>query len=553
MGRVSRFRTALIVAPLLLCLACRERPLPPVTASAVDDAKPQDGGTIVRRLDADVSTLNPLLITTKYDHYISRYLFDPLLQYDSQLEVAPGLAEKWEVSPDGKEYTFHLNPAARFSDGTPVRASDVLFTLKKLVDPTTEAVQFAGQFEQADLAKTRVIDDRTIVIAFKETLAAQIIWFFNLRVLPEHVYGTGDFKTAFDRQIVGTGPYKLTRRTARQEVLLERRDDYWGPRPHLQKILFKVITDDSVAWNALKRGDIDEMQVPSEIWIRESLRPELKKYLDFRRFYSLNYNFVPWNLKDPLLGDKRVRRALAMCIDLESVVKNLYHGTARAMSGPFTPDQWAYNPDVPVIKYDPQEAKRILNSLGWLDTDGDGWLDKNKKPFRFEMVVVAGNIASGPFSQLFQAELKNIGVDMQISAIDGNSFMERVLGGNFQAAILNWDLDPDPDPYSLFYSSQVPPRGYNFIGFSSPKADQLISAGHRELDRAKRVAIYRELHALLADEQPYTWTIQVSQKWAINKRVRGVKESKGWGLFLWNPGETDWWIPANQRTHDGPG
>jgi peptide/nickel transport system substrate-binding protein len=545
-------RKALVFLLLFVCLSCRERALPPEAATAIDDAKPQAGGTIVRRLDADIATLNPLQIVTKYDHYVLRYLYDPLLEYDANLDVAPGLAEKWEVSPDGREYTFHLDPKARFSDGTAVTAADVLFTLKKIIDPTSEAVQYAGMFDRLDLKKTRVVDDRTIVVAFTEALAPQVTWFFNVRVLPEHVYGTGNFKTAFDTKIVGTGPYKLARRTPGQEILLERRDDYWGTKPFLEKILFKVITDDATAWNALKRGDIDEMQVPSEIWVRESVRPELKKYIDFRRFYTLNYNFVPWNLRDPLLADKRVRRALAMCIDLESVVKNLYRGTARAMSGPFTPDQWSYNPEVPVIKYDPQEAKRILNSLGWLDTDGDGWLDKNKKPFRFEMVIVAGNIASGPFAQLFQAELKNIGVDMKLSQLDGNTFMERVLGRNFQAAVLNWDLDPDPDPYALFHSSQMPPRGYNFIGYSNPQADKLIEAGHREIDRGKRTAIYRELHALLADEQPYTWTTQVSVKWALNKRVRNAKESKGWGLFLWHPGELDWWIPAEQRTHDRP-
>jgi len=543
-------RKAAAVLLLVVCLACRERQLPPVSATAPDESKPQAGGTVVRRLDADVSTLNPVLITTKYDHYIARYLFEPLLQYDSTLEVAPGLAEKWEIAPDGKAYTFHLDPKAHFSDGTPVRAADVLFTLKKIIDPASEAVQIAGQFDRLDLAKTRIVDDRTIVIAFTEALAPQLSWFFSVRVIPEHVYAAGDFKTAFDRQIVGTGPYKLVRRVPGQEILLERRDDYWGTKPYLQRILFKLITDDATAWNAVKRGDVDETQVPSEIWARESGRPELKKYLEFRRFYTLNYNFVPWNLRDPLLSDKRVRRALAMCIDLESVVKNLYRGTARAMSGPFTPDQWAYNPDVPVIKYDPQEAKRILNSLGWLDTDGDGWLDKNKKPFRFEMIIVAGNIASGPFSQLFQAELKNIGVDMKISQLDGNTFMERILGSNFQAAVLNWELDPDPDPYALFHSSQMPPRGYNFIGYSNPAADKLIEAGHREVDRSKRVAIYRQLHALLADEQPYTWTIQVSVKWALNKRLHNVKESKGWGLFLWTPAELDWWIPADARTHD---
>lgn len=522
----------------------------PAAPRAEDENKPQDGGTVVRCLPADISTLNPVMATTKYDHYVLFYLFTPLLHYDSSLEVMPGLAEKWEISSDGKDYTFHLNPKATFTDGTPVRASDVLFTLRKIIDPTSESLQFSSMFEQADLKRTRIVDDHTIVISFKEVLAPQLSFFNNLRVIPEHVYGKGDFKTAFNEVAVGSGPYRLVRRLPGQEILLERRPDYWGPKPYLQNVLFKVITDEATSWNALKRGDIDETIIRADVWTNESTRPELKRYIDFHRFYMLSYNFIPWNEHDPLFTDKRVRRALAMCLDLESIVKNLYHGTARAMTGPFTPDQWAYNPDVPAIQYNPQEAKRILNSLGWLDTDGDGILDKNHKPLRFEMLIVSGNPISISTAQLFQAELKNIGVDMKLATLDGNTFMGRVLGGNFQAAILNWDLDPDPDPYALFHSSQVPPRGYNFVFYSNPQADKLIDDGRHQIDRAKRVADYRQLHALLADEQPYTWTVQVSVKWAVNKRIRNVKESKGWGLYNWYPGELDWWIPQNLRTHD---
>jgi peptide/nickel transport system substrate-binding protein len=548
---VSRFRAALFLL-LLLCLGCRQERPAPAAVAPVDDNKPQDGGTIVRRLEADVNTLNPILFTTTYDHQVGFYLFEPLVQFNAALDPTPGLATKWDISADGKEYTFHISPKATFSDGTPVRASDVLFSLKKIIDPASEAVQIAGWFDQLDLKKTRIVDDHTIIIAFKEVLAPQLGWFYGLRVIPEHVYGSvKDFKTAFDNVLVGTGPYRLLRRVPGQEIVLERRADYWGPiKPYLQTIIFKVIADDHTAWNALKRGDIDETLIKSDVWENERNRPELKKYIDFRRFYTLNYNYLPWNEHDPLFADKRVRHALAQCIDLESIVKNLYHGTARAMNGPFTPDQWAYNPDVPVIQYDPAAAKSTLNALGWLDTDGDGVLDKNHKPFRFEMLMPAGSNISEQTSELIQAELKNIGVDMKIVPLDGTTFMGRVMGGNFQAATLGWELDPDPDPYNIFYSSQTPPHGYNFVFYSNPQADKLIEAGHRELDRSKRIVIYRQLHALLEDEQPYTWTVQGSSKWALNKHVRGVQESKGWGLYNWYPGSLTWWIPRDQRTHD---
>ena len=540
------------LAALLLVVACRnERPLPPV-APGPDQNTPQDGGTVVRRLDLDVTTLNPVMAQSDFDRRVDFYLFTPMVHLDIDLEPIPGLAQKWEITSDGKQYTFRLNPAATFSDGSPVLASDVLFTLKKIVDPTTEAPQIAGGFENLDLKNTRVVDDHTIVIAFREALAPQLIHFNDLLVLPEHVYSKGEFKTDFINRAVGSGPYRLVRRLPGQEILLERRPEYWGPRPYLQRVLFKVITDDATAWSAMKRGEIDETIIPADSFFAEGRRTELQKFIDFRRFYTLNYNYIPWNTRDPILSEKRIRRALAMCIDLKSIIENLYHGTARAMTGPFTPDQWAYNPEVPVIEYNPQEALRILHSLGWLDTNKDGLLDKNGKPLKLEMLVITGSLASTQFAPLFQSELKKIGVQLDIVPLESGAFISRVLAGNYQCGYLNWKLDADPDPFNLFHSSQFPPRGQNLVFYSNPQADQLIEAGRRELDQTKRKVIYRQLHALLADDQPYTWTVQVSSKWAVNKRVHDAKESKGWGLFNWYPGELGWWIPGDQRTHDVP-
>jgi len=538
------------LAVFLLVVACRnERPLPPVSPGP-DQNTPQDGGTVVRRLDLDVTTLNPVMAQNDDDRRVAFYLFTPMVHLDIDLEPIPGLAQKWEISSDGKQYTFHLNPTATFSDGSPVRASDVLFTLKKIVDPTTEAPQIAGGFENLDLKNTRVVDDHTIIVAFREALAPQLTHFNDLLVLPEHVYAQGDFKTDFISRAVGSGPYRLVRRLPGQDILLERRPEYWGPHPYLQRVLFKVITDDVTAWAAMKRGEIDETMIPTDAWLAESGRTELQKFIDFRRFYTLNYNYIPWYTRDPILSEKRVRRALAMCIDLKSIIENLYHGTARAMNGPFTPDQWAYNPEVPVIQYNPQEALRILHSLGWLDTDKDGLLDKNGKPFKIEMIVISGSLASTQFAPLFQAELKKIGVQLDIVPMESGAFISRVLAGNYQCAFLNWKLDADPDPFNLFHSSQFPPRGQNLVFYSNPEADRMIDEGRREFDQTKRKAIYRQLHALLADDQPYTWTVQVSSKWAVNKRVHDAKESKGWGLFNWYPGELGWWIPRDQRTHD---
>jgi peptide/nickel transport system substrate-binding protein len=338
------------------------------------------------------------------------------------------------------------------------------------------------------------------------------------------------------------------RRVEGKEVVLERRADYWREHPHIQTIVFKVINDHGTAWNALKRQEIDETLIASETWFREQKNPELAKYIDFRRFYTLNYNYIAWNAHNPLLKDKRVRRALSMSIPTDAVVQDLYHGTARTMSGHFTPDEWAYNPNVPVIRYDPEGAKRILASLGWTDRDGDGVLEDGKREFSLQLISLSGSATGKLLVQMVQAELKNIGVDVELVTLDGATGIQRLLSGNYDAIYMGWDLDPDPDPYALFHSTQTPPRGQNVVFYSNPEADRLMEAARKELDRSKRKEMYWRLHEILAEDQPYTWVIQGSAKWGINKRVRGVDVSPGFGLFNWYPGELGWWLAtAPQR------
>ena len=539
------YRKCVLVLAVALSLGCGEREArvsQQQAATPVDLSTPRDGGTLNRHLDIDISTLNPVLAISRDDRLVANYLFTPLIRVGADLRPIPGIAASWEITNEGRLYTFKLNPKATFADGTPVRAADVLFTLNRIVDPAMEAVQVASYFELLDPAQTRVIDDGTIAIGFREPLAAQLGQFNHLLVVPERIYSKGDFKTAFTSTAVGSGPYKLVSRKPGAEIVLERRTDYWDSRPHIQTVVFKIITNATTAWNAVKRGDIDETTIASDLWVRGTADPALRDRLEFRRFYMRAYNFVAWNGRDPLFADKRVRHALAMCVNLPVLISSLFFGTARALNGPFMPDEWAYNPVVPVIAYNPQEAKRALAAIGWLDTNGDGILDRGGKPFRFDFVVMSGSATGMSFAQLLQSDLGKIGVKMEIVVLDGSIAIQRFLAGNYQAGYLAWESDPDPDVFPIFHSSQAPPQGQNFVFYANPEADGLIEAGRREIDQSKRAVIYHQLHEILAADQPCTWTVQPSLKYAINKRVHNVKESSGLGLFTWYPGEFDWWV-----------
>lgn len=525
-----------MTAFLLVVFACSgggERPAPRTTSAAA----PQDGGRLVRRLEADVNTLNFLLHTTDHERYVLDYLYDPIVGVDANIQPVPAAAKSWDVSPDGKTYTFHLDPHGTFSDGTRVTARDLVFTLNKLLDEQSQ--QFATWFEHLDRAQTRAADDFTAVVVFKEARPAQL-FAFNIGILPEHVYAKGNFKNDYNDTAVGNGPYRLARREKGISILLERRADYKGVRPHIDSVLFKVVNDHAVALQAVRRGDIDETRVPNDLWFVQ--KDALAQDVNFVQTFRLSYNCILWNERHPVLAQKSVRRALAMAYDRDHIIQSLYHGAARAMSGPFTPDQWAADPDVKPIAYDPPAARRLLEADGWRDADGDGVLEKGGRPLSFEVVFPAGDTIGTSQSQIFQAALKSIGADMRIRTMDGAMFFDRIMQGDFDAAMMAWSLDPDPDVYPLFHSSQLPPGGMNIVHYKNVALDGLIEASRRELDPAKRTQLFHQIHRVLADDQPYLWTVQVASTWAVRKRVHGVRESKGMGLFFWWPGAREWYL-----------
>lgn len=525
---------------LILGLACaRETPQPPpVTNTQPSPANvPQDGGRLTVRLEGDAGTLNYLLQTLESERQVLSLIYDPLIAFDREARPIPAIAASWQLLEDGVTYVFHLDPRATFSDGKPVRAADVVFTLNKILDEPASA--FGGDFAHLDREKTRPAGDRTVRVVFKEKRAGQLLA-FNLGIMPEHVYAQEKFATT--TKVVGAGPYVLKRRERGRSILLERRETYWREKPHIREILFRPIADDAVAWKALQRGDVDVSRINNETWNRVRNDPAVQRQLDFHVVYQLGYNCIVWNVTDPILEDARVRRALAMLFDRRSIVESLYHGQARVMTGPFTVDEWASNPEVQPVEFNPGAAAALLSSAGWSDSNGDGVLDREGRKFELTLLLPDGVPTAQKEAQVFQEALRAAGVVLEIRPLDDASFFELVLARNFQSAFLSWSNELDPDPFELFHSSQLAPEGLNVAGYQSEEADTLIEEARAELDPARRTDLYHQLHDVLARDQPYLWLVQVSEKWAVNKRVRDVETSVLLGLFRWYPGPRMWWL-----------
>ena len=531
---MRRFAVSLAV---LFAFACtRETPAPPAAPKKAAAETTRDGGRLLRRLEGDVQTLNYVLQQTEDELQVLALIYDPLIDLNQELEPIPATAARWEVLDGGKTYVFHLDPRANFSDGQPVRASDVVFTLHKMLD---EQSRFSGVFEGLDREQTRPVDERTVRVVFDKPYAGRLLS-FNIGIMPEHVYAKEKF--AATTKVVGNGPYVLKRRERGRSILLERRENYWREKPPIGSVLFRVLTDGTTTWNALQRGDVDVARVENDTWQRVKHDPDVAKKLDFHVTYQLGYNCIIWNLEDPLLDDVRVRRALAMAFDRQRVIAELYHGQARAVSGPFTRDEWAANPEVQPIEFNPTAAAGLLSSAGWRDTNGDGVLDRTGKPFALTMLILSGSETSRAQGQVFQDALKSIGVKLELKVLDAAAFYEQVLQRNYQAAYMSWVNEPDPDPYELFHSSQFSPNGMNVVGYANEEADQLLEDARAELDPQRRAYLYHQFHEVLARDQPYLWTVQVSEKWAVNKRVQNVKVARGLGLFAWYPGPRAWWL-----------
>jgi len=531
---------------LLLSLAfatCRRevpQPAAPVTTTQATSG-PRDGGRLVRRIQSNVQTLNYVLQSLEEERQVLAYLYDPIIDLDEKLNPIPGTAARWEVLNGGKTYLLHIDPRATFSDGTPVLASDVVFTLHKILDE--ESIQFASWFENLDREKTVAVDDRTVRVVFTRPRAGQLLS-FNIGVLPEHVYGKGDFKR--NTKVIGNGPYVLKRRDRNHNILLERRADYWRQKPHIQSVLFRPIADDSVALKAMQRGDVDVAALSNDQWFRVKDDPAVKAKIRFRTVWLQSYNCILWNLADPLFSDARVRLALAMAFDRQAVIDSLYHGQARPVTGPFTPDSWAADPGVLPIDYNPQGAAALLSSAGWKDTNGDAVLDrpspKGLQNFSFTLIIPNGSKTSSDQTQIYQASLRALGVQMEVRALDDSAYYEQMTKRNYQAAFTAWVNEPDPDPYALFHSGQIPPNGFNVVGYVNAEADALMERARSEFDPARRADLYHELHQILARDQPYLFMLQVASKWAVSRRVQDVNLANGVGLFLWYPGPNAWWL-----------
>lgn len=520
---------------------------------------PEDGGVFTRALPADAVTLNPVIANDMVSYLVYKWIYDPLVDVDQDMNPVGVLAESWENSPDNATTTFHLRKGVTWHDGKPFTADDVLFTYEACVDPAVDAINKRPSFEA--VAKVEKTDDATVKVTWKEPYAPGLMaW--NLHIMPRHVYGYArgrgqDFnRGAADAPPIGTGPFRFAEWKRGERIVLKANPGYFGGRPHLDAMVFKIIPQSQTQLAAYQTGQLDLTSISTEQWRQFKADQALLKGATVFEYYGRQFVYLAWNMdgSNPFFGDRRVRQAMTYAINRQGIVDKVLDGHGITCSGPFYPGSWESNPAIKPYPYDPARAAALLDAAGWKDRNGDGVREKDGKPLAFECQVPAEVDQFSRFLEIFQQDLRRIGVAMAIRKVEWSVFLDRTHRHRFQAYLSGWSLGDDPDPYDLLHSSQAKllpggmGTGQNDVSYANPEVDRLIETEQRTFDRGARQRAFWRIHELVAQDQPHTYLFMGSQMVAVRSKFQNVRVSRaGYGLFTWYPSVKEWWVPKGLR------
>jgi peptide/nickel transport system substrate-binding protein len=527
--------------------------------TATNAGQPKDGGTLTMANFSDIVTLNPIYINDVPSQDAASFIFATLCNYDPSGNL---VADDWslaaevpQVSADGKTYTVKLKDNAKWTDGQPVTADDVVFTINAIRNKAYNSPGISNFDKVKDVKK---VDDHTVQVTLKQVYAPFIYYLGLLQPLPAHVlkdvkpadlqkdpFGTVPEKTVSD------GPWQWKEWKQKDHLTFEVNPNYWGPKPHIQTIVYKIYADQNTEVQALIKGDVDFL---SGVPVTQLPVVQSKSNLNTIVQPGPYYEYVAFNFKDsnfpgnwsPFHGEK-TRQAIAYAIDRDGIMKNVLKGTAKPLSTPFLPGSWA-DPGDAATRYDynPDKAKQLLAEDGW-KPGPDGILVKDGHRFSFELQYNAGNKRREQVAAIIQQNLKAVGIEVKPRALDFSSWIaQNINPGKFQAVLLGWQFStPDPDNESSFSSKYFPPNGQNMGWYKNTELDKLWVDGYSTTDQAKRKEVYNKIAQIISTDLPYVFLYQYGQPLAASKKVHWAPEDApklslpGWGYFYHIE---KWWV-----------
>lgn len=479
------------------------------------------GGTIIAA-EADIaSTLNPLLNQQLSTFDIDTAIFDGLVKTGDKGQFMPDLATSWTSSPDGLKWVFHLNPKATWQDGAPFKANDVVFTANLVNNPAFGATATQG----FDHIKTiKAAGNEEVDITLTSPFAPFLQDYATTPILPQHVLGkiaVAKIRTdaQYNREPLGTGPFKVSQYVAGDHITLVANPNYFLGAPHLAQIIFRVVPSSATVVNQMETGEVTLAGQTADLSAQQF--NVLKHAPDMTPYVTPGFN---WNhidlVETGFFKDVKVRQALQTATDRNHIIKliALGYGTPQYSDQPAAKTQY-YNPAVESYwPYSPAKAEAMLKADGF--TKGsNGTLEKGGVPFN---ITLWGDSGGGPgiteLLQIIKAEWGQIGVNVNVRLLDAATLFgrtgplydpNRLQSSSMNAVEYEWIEPADPDDTFFWTTKEIISSkivaGGNFDGYSNPQVDQLTAQGLVTTDPAKRAAIYKKLQLILANDVPDIW------------------------------------------------
>ena len=519
---------------------------------AVDDGPgagaPAYGDTLIEASFSNISGLIPNITSDAPSHQIGSLIYTGLVKRDAALNLVGDMAESWTFSADCLDLTFRLRDGIRWHDGQPFTADDVVFTYATMVHPRTPT---AYKEDFAAVERIEAVDPLTVHVRYRKPYA-KALQSWGMWMLPRHLLARyveeGRLREAPQNWHgpVGTGPYRFHEMRSGERIVLVANRQYYGPGPYLSRLVYRIIPSQATIFLELKARGVDAAGLTALQFTRQTEYPAFRKAYRKFRYPANSYTYLGFNLRDPRFADKRVRQAFAHAIDKRQIIDGVRLGLAREATGPYRPGSWVYNPRVRTYPHDPARARALLAEAGWRETNAEGLLVKDGRPFTFTLLTNQGNDERKKVAEIIQASLREIGVGVEIRILEWASFIkEYVKKRRFEAIVLGWGIALDPDQYEIWHSSKTGPDQLNHIGYANPEVDELLERGRSSCHEAERKRYYDRLQEILAEEQPIIFLYVPDALEAVARRVHNIEATPNGIRFNF----TEWYVPRDLQRY----
>lgn len=479
------------------------------------------GGSFVFPLPygGGVDTLDPIMTTRTQSLIPMKSIYAQLLKIDPEnLEIAPDIAKSWDISEDGKIYTFHLRKGVKFHNGQEVTAEDVKYSYERITDPKTASsvshfflnVVGAEDFKSGKtehISGIEVIDPYTVKITLT---SIDVNFLYNVArieaaIVPENI--VKESANNFANNPVGAGPFKFVKWIRGSEIVVEAFEDYYNGRPYLDKVQYRVMTESSSRMVEFQSEGIDfDIVAPSQ-YKRYKNDPVYKDNLiEVAELWTRNIHF---NLDIPELQDVRVRKAFNYAANEKLIVEKLLAGKAYPATGWLPPSSSAYNPDLVGYNYNPKKAKELMEEAGYTSDN----------PLNLE-VIGTDNPAWGiRIVEAIMPDLKEIGFKLKPVLVDGATLADKLTTGNYEIGIYSWGGYVSPVTYlSQYFWSKVDRASGNYTNYYNPEFDKYIEKAMKTIDKEQRVKLLQKAEEELVADPPvwfynYNKAVAVHQPW----------------------------------------